>query len=269
MYTKKVWKTGDTITADAMNNIEKQVEESSELYDVSYSDTLEWDGDTTGLDEVQIGQTYYKITNQVLTIQQLEHCKCTVYGGIEVDFSSANYIDENGYETSDISKAAMVITFYGYLLMILKDFSFKDEDIDMKFKKGIYFSSNVKEQVYITSIKCSDGDIFQTIQMKPSLIPTNTLILINTDNDSYLYYDGADTTNANNRITRSQFIQEYTEKRIIVKLKIESAVFLLTPATIIFNESTNDKVTVVCTISLGEKDISTMNFYTAEYTPSS
>lgn len=267
MYTKKVWKTGDTITADAMNNIEKSVEESSELYDVSYSDTLEWDGDTTGLDEVQLEQTYYKITNQVLTIQQLKHCSYSTNGSL-YPIEDLMYVDENFEEVSDVSQASLVVEYNYGISMVLKDFSVDTMDYKAVFKKGLYFlrlQLSETEWLHVSKLVSSDGDIFETTKIKPTYLPSikNTLILT-TDDDLYLYYDGANTTDTNNRIKRDVIVNAISRgTRILIHWPSESVKVFLVPYGFNYNDTYAS-----CGITFGGTGSLTL-LHTAEYTPSS
>lgn len=266
MYTKKVWKTGDTITADAMNNIEKQVEESSELYDVSYSDTLEWDGDTTGLHEVILTERFYKISDQILTLQQLEHCSCIIAGEL-CPIEDLAYFDENFEEVSDVSQASFLADGSALILVILKDFHFKNEYFDLTFKKGLYFlrsQLSETEWVHVSKLVSSDGDIFETTKIKPTYLPSikNTLILT-ADDDLYLYYDGANTTDTNNRIKRDVIVDAISQgTRILFHLPDSSTKLFMTPIAFSYNDTYAS-----CGITFGATE--PISFYTAEYTPSS
>lgn len=265
-YTKKVWKTGDTITADAMNNIENSVEESSELYDVSWSDTLEWDGNTEGLHEIKLASScHYKISNQILTLQQLEHCKY-VFNGETTPFVDLEYLDENFETVSDVSQASLVADANSVVLIALKDFSTNVLGDNIVFEKGLYFACvqipTTGKPVYVSKMFSSDGAIFKTTKIKGTFLPQNqgTLILA-FDNDYYLYHDGADVTDTNNRIKRDVIVDAINKGVQIWVRTSEEGVYYYVCSMFYYNETF-----AAIVYAIGQNIIP---FYTAEYTKSS
>lgn len=234
---------------------------------MSYSDTLEWDGNTEGLHEIKtMSICYYKISNQILTLQQLEHCKY-VFNGETIPFVDLEYLDENFEVVSDVSQASLVGDANSVVLIALKDFGTNALGDNIVFEKGLYFACvqmpTTGELVYVSKMLSSDGAIFKTTKIKRTFLPQNQSTLILTfDNDYYLYYNVEDTTNTDNRIKRDVIVDAINKgTQILINLPNETSRIFLAPIAFFYNDTCAG-----CTVNPGTTE--PVSLYTAEYTKS-
>lgn len=259
MYTKKVWKTGDTITADAMNNIEKQVEESSELYDVSYSDTLEWDGDTTGLEYFSIDTAKYYLISQDINSPELFDDRYSIF------VSDYDHTTEE-----DATSILPIINISDNVYMMGEAGLFTTEDncmvevADNEFvtipKKGLYM--RIFETLYVSKIVFPGKNVIKNIEIKSKYIhKTYTKYNLSFDNN-YLYRYGTDTTNVENRVTKKELSNALENGHILIEIIDGTTQMTISPISVVITDNYG-------TVNAFIDDLSIAVFYTAEYTPSS
>ena len=150
-YTKKTWTTGDVITADAMNNLEEgaslqpdyaQTDSTQPDYiknklvgqEVTYSDTLTWDGNTDGLENVE-GMVYH-VSDAVPVFSDFSN-GCTI-----LFLNNNGTIEETCNLTSDNFQATEdgFIASISMFIHIIPSDNYTHAEMGVTFpKKGIYF----------------------------------------------------------------------------------------------------------------------------------
>ena len=246
-YTKKTWTTGDVITADAMNNLEEgaslqpdyaQTDSTQPDYiknklvgkEVTYSDTLTWDGNTDGLESVELpilGITAYKISDSIISLNDLVNgfsVVTPVDGEISLSYDeivSSGMFNEDGFTFAD-----------AFAIVPTDNYTFSDMGVTFP-SKGVY-ATVADGQAMISSLTIQGYSGFPTTTKKRTAEYLEPFEVVTKGGDT-LTWDG-DTSG----------------KTVVEIPEANGGYVLLTEATPTKDELLNGAVINVISISTGE-----------------
>lgn len=177
------------------NNITKLDNKYLDVLETVGGDTLTWDGNTDGLECVTLDANYYKVSENVLTYEDLTGSWTVYTNNSGVQFTNENMycsqIDDNTFCIGDPS---------GMMLVIFVTTDIKEGDLSVS--KGIYFRKNEGEY-YPTSLTINGYNGFVKEQVKEEYLPANTIFYTAFPPDGYIYKDVGCT----NKVTKNELIE--------------------------------------------------------------
>lgn len=241
------WNQADETAADFIKN---------RPISVVGSGTIKWDGDTTGREYVDMGDgaVLVHVSDATPNIDDFAN------GG------SFKMVVPDGEVTVPFTGSDIMDTGIGCIVGL--DASFWVTAVDGLEAEGLFFPVKGVYFMVVPSdgVNCSElvingysGIISETLdpdylpQIPADKLEEIKAVNLNADSDKYLYKQGADTSDKNNRITQLELYEFFSSGRIVYVCPDVTQWFLVVEATFLNG--------------VGQLRTTSGLFYTAEYTP--